>query len=132
MESQHMAYEQVDTQGSPTIPLNPAIDVVNFAPFAHGDRSMILTRDTWQATVFIQFTTICTAVGSIDIATGQLSGIKRHVCSGGGTNQRHDNRRPGEWCPARTMHRRLGEKWTKLLDLSPASHPTEDRGQVHG
>src|SRR6266581_657831 len=65
----------MDTQGAPTIALDPAIHVVYFAPFAHCDRLAILAGHARQTALLIQLTTIRTAVGGIDKAIRQSRGI---------------------------------------------------------
>src|SRR6266581_2595291 len=116
-------------QGSPAIPLDARIHIVDFTPFAHCDRLAILAGHTGQPTMLIYFATICTAVGSIGIAIRQLSGIQRHLGSIGGSYQGHHDRRPGERSPT-AMHGRLSEVRAELFNMSPTRYATENRSEV--
>ena len=80
--------------------LDPAIDVVEFAPFAHGDRLAILAGHARQTALLIHLTTIRTAVGGIDKAIRQFSRIQGHPGCRCCSYQGHNHGRPAEGSPA--------------------------------
>src|SRR5438128_130819 len=105
-----MAYEQMNAERAPTITLDPRVGVVDLSPFAYGNGTTIFARNAGQTTVFVQFAAIDAAVGCIDIAVGQFSGLLRHLGCGGRANQSQNHWWPAQWCPLAAVARRLCQR----------------------
>src|SRR6266446_2071707 len=99
-EPQQVAHEQVYAQGTPAVPLDPGVDIVDGSPFARCDGPAIFSGDTRDSSILVQFPAVCTTVRSIDKAIRQLGSIQRHLSCCGCSYQRHDDGRPGERSPA--------------------------------
>src|SRR5438876_4974241 len=121
----------MNTECTPTIPLDACIHIIHFAPFTDGHWLPILASDPWQATLFVQGATICAAKGRVDKAVGQFSGFLRHLGYPGSFHQRHHDRRPRERCPASTMFWRMLKICTQLFHLLGCGDATKNRSEVH-
>jgi hypothetical protein len=109
-----VAHDQVDAQGTPAVSFDASVAIINGSPFPRCDSLAILAGNTWEAPVLVQLPAVDTAVGCVDEAVRQLRGIKGHPCSGGCTDERHDDRRPRERCPSMAVRGWLREEWAEL------------------
>lgn len=91
-----VAHDQMDAQGTPAVPFDASVDIINSSPFPRCDSLAILAGNTREAPMLVQLPAVGTLVRGVDETVRQLCGIKRPLCGRGRTDQCHDNRWPGE------------------------------------